>query len=78
MILKDDIKVPVNELMSELEKHVKTITGYEIKLSLKEMDKDIQVPDDFIYMTSEPETKKNVLIAPTENEAANILFKKIK
>jgi hypothetical protein len=40
MILKDDIKVPLNELMADLEKHVKTITGYEIKLSLKEMDKD--------------------------------------
>jgi hypothetical protein len=50
MILKDDIKDPVNELMAYLEKQVKMSTGYEIKLSLKEMDKDIQVPDDFIYL----------------------------
>ena len=57
MILKEDIKVPVNELMADLERHVKTITGYEINLSLKEMDEDINVPDDFVYMTSEPETK---------------------
>jgi hypothetical protein len=35
MILKDDIKVPINEFMADLEKHVKTITGYEIKLSSK-------------------------------------------
>ncbi len=59
MILKDDIKVPINELMSDLENNVKTITRYEIKLSSKEMDKDIQVPDDFVYMTSEPETENN-------------------
>jgi hypothetical protein len=43
--------------MADLENHVKTITGYEIKLSIEEMDKDIKVPDEFIYMTSEPETK---------------------
>jgi hypothetical protein len=77
MIVTDDIKVPINELMSDLEKHVKTITGYEIKSSSKEMDKDIQVPDDFVYLTSEPETKNNELVAMTDNEAANILLKKL-
>ncbi len=70
MILKDDIKVPLNELMADLEKHVKTITGYEIKLSLKEMDKDIQVPDDFVYLTSEPGTKNNESVAMIDNEEA--------
>jgi len=54
---KEDVKVPVNELMADLEKHIKTITGYEINLSLKEMDEDVYVPDDFVYTTSEPETK---------------------
>ncbi len=41
------------------------------------MDKDIQVPDDFVYMTSEPETKNNELVAMTDNEAANILLKEL-
>ena len=77
MILKDDIKVPINDLMVDLEKYVKTITGYEIKLSLKEMDKDIQVPDYYIYITSEPETKNNELVAMTDNEAANLLLKEL-
>ena len=77
MILKDDIKVPINDLMADLEKHVKIITGYEIKLSSKEMDKDIKVPDDFVYMTSEPETKNNELVAMTDNEAANLLLKEL-
>ncbi len=78
MVLKDDIMMADLEkmMMADLEKNVKTITGYEIKLSSKEMDKDIQVPEDFIYMTSEPETKNNELIAKTDNEAANILLKK--
>ncbi len=41
------------------------------------MNEDFKVPDDFIYLTSEPETKKNELIALTDNEAAIILFKKL-
>jgi hypothetical protein len=77
LILKDDIKIPINELMSDLEKHVKSIAGYEIKLSSKEMDKDIQVPDEFVYMTSEPGTKNNELVAMTDNEAANLLLKEL-
>jgi hypothetical protein len=57
MILKEDLKVSVNELMVDLEKHVKKITGYEIKLIEKDMNEDIKVPDDFIYLSAEPETK---------------------
>jgi hypothetical protein len=41
------------------------------------MDKDIQVPDDLIYMTSEPESKNNELVAMTDNSAANILLKEL-
>ncbi len=44
MILKEDMKVPINELMADLEKHVKKITGYEIKLIEKVMNEDIRVP----------------------------------
>jgi hypothetical protein len=40
------------------------------------MNKDFKVPDDYIYFTSEPETKPNELKAMTDNEAAIILFKK--
>jgi hypothetical protein len=76
MILKEDLKSPINDLINDLEKHVKTITGYEIKLIEKEMNEDIKVPDDYIFLTSEPEIKNNELIAMTDNEAANILFKK--
>ena len=32
MILKEDLKNSVNDLKTDLEKHVKKITGYEIKL----------------------------------------------
>ncbi len=64
--------------MADLEKEVKTKPEHEIKLSLKEMEKDIQVPDDFDYITSEPETENNKLTAITENEAAIILFKEMK
>ncbi len=46
--------------------------GYEIKLFEKVMNEDIKVPDDFIYLTSEPETKNNELIALTDSEAAII------
>ena len=77
MILKEDLKSPINDLINDLEKHVKTITGYEIKLIEKEMNEDIKVPDDYIFLTSEPEIKNNELIAMTDNEAANILLKKI-
>ena len=52
----------------------KGVTG---KLSSKEMDKDIQVPDEFVYMTSEPGTKNNELVAMTDNEAANLLLKEL-
>ena len=76
MILKEDLKNSVNDLITDLEKHVKTITGYEIKLIEKEMNKDIKVPDDYIFLTSEPEIKNNELIAMTDNDAANILLKK--
>jgi len=77
MILKEDLKSPINDLINDLEKHVKTITGYEIKLIEKEMNEDIKVPDDYIFLTSEPDIKNNELIAMTDNEAANILLKKI-
>ncbi len=40
------------------------------------MNEDIKVPDDYIYLTSEPETKKNELIAMTDNDATNILLQK--
>ena len=30
MILKEDLKSPINDLINDLEKHVKIITGYEI------------------------------------------------
>ena len=76
MILKEDLKSPINDLINDLEKHVKIITGYEIKLIEKEMNEDIKVPDDYIFLTSEPEIKNNELIAMTDNEAANILLKK--
>ena len=77
MILKEDLKSSINDLIIDLEKHVKTITGYEIKLIEKEMNEDIKVPEDYIFLTSEPEIKNNELIAMTDNEAANILLKKI-
>ena len=35
MILKEDVK-NINQLLSDIEKHVKIITGYEIKLVVKE------------------------------------------
>jgi hypothetical protein len=57
MILKEDLKVPINELIVDLEKHVKKLTGNEIKLIEKDMNEDIKVPDDFIYLSAEPETK---------------------
>ena len=59
MILKEDLKSPINDLINDLEKHVKTITGYEIKLIEKEMNEDIKVPDDYIFLTSEPDIKNN-------------------
>ena len=76
MILKEDVK-NINQLLSDIEKHVKIITGYEIKLVVKETNEEIKVPDEFTYVTSEPEVKKDELIAMTDNEAANILLKKI-
>ena len=39
------------------------------------MNEDIKVPDDYIFLTSEPEIKNNELIAMTDNDAANILLK---
>jgi hypothetical protein len=41
------------------------------------MDREIQIPDDFIYMTSEPETKNNEFIAMTDNEAAIFLLNEL-
>ena len=32
MIWKEDLKSSINDLIIDLEKHVKTITGHEIKL----------------------------------------------
>ena len=77
MMLKEDFKNPINELIKDLEIHVKKITGYEIKLLEKDMNEEIKVPDDYIYLTSdsEQENKKNELIAMTDNEASNILLK---
>ncbi len=42
------------------------------------MDKDTKIPDEFVYMTSEPETKNNELVAMTDNEAANNFLKNSK
>ena len=55
-MLKEDFKNPISELIKNLENHVKKITGYE-----KEMNEDIKVPDDYIFLTSdsEQENKKN-------------------
>jgi hypothetical protein len=58
MISKEDIKVPVNELLADLEKHVKKMIGYDIIFIEKVMNEDIKIPNDYIYLTSEPETKK--------------------
>ena len=54
-MLKEDFKNSINELMKDLEIHVKKITGYEVKLLEKDMNEDIKVPYDYIFLTSESE-----------------------
>ena len=41
-MLKEDFKNPINELIKDLEIHVKKITGYEIKLLEKDTNEDIK------------------------------------
>jgi hypothetical protein len=73
MILKEDVKQPIEEIIKELEKEIKNKIGYEIKLLNKEMNQDIIIDENL-----EREITMNEIIAMTDNEASDILLKKIK
>jgi hypothetical protein len=73
MILKEDIKQPIGEIIEELQKEIKNKIGYEIKLLNKEMNQDIIIDENL-----EREITMNEIIAMSDNEASDILLKKIK
>jgi hypothetical protein len=71
MILKNDVK-NIDELLLKLEKYVFDNTSYNIKLLNKEMNEDVIVPDDYEYEA--PDKINDVIIAMSDNEAAEILL----
>jgi len=71
MILKNDVE-NIEELLLKLEKYIFDNTKYNIKLLNKEMDEDVIIPDDYEYEA--PDKINNVIIAMSDNEAADILL----
>lgn len=72
MILKEDVKDPIENIMKELQEEIKKKIDYDVKIIVKEMNEDVNIPDD--YEIPDREISNNELIAMTDNEAADILL----
>ena len=75
MILKDDIKQPLEDIIKELQEYIKNKIDYDMKIILKEMNEDIIIKEEDII---EREITNNEIIAMSDNEASDILLEKLK
>lgn len=75
MILKDDVKQPLEDIIKELQEYIKNKIDYDMKIILKEMNEDIIIKEEDII---EREITNNEIIAMSDNEASDILLEKLK
>ena len=75
MILKNNIKEPLEDIIKELQEYIKNKIDYDMKIILKEMNEDIIIDEEDI---PEREITNNEIIAMSDNEASDILLEKLK